>query len=437
MLTFLSIQYVLVLSLIYLVLCTVVYYVLPRKGFAVRQRPTSLAALVFAIALLIRLVPVLALPRGAEYDIESFRRVAETFLAGEGVYSSPVVAGRHPYLPFQVYLIGMAMWFAKGTGLPFVAAVKLAPILADAGLVVLIFYAVRQLRNSTVLAFISSLLYAFNPVSILVSAYHGQFDAESTFLLTLSWYLWRFSNRPKRRVVLSALILGFAILNKTWPALFLPIFLLRLGSGKRCLTYSLITLAVPVIFTVLYVIIFREDPSPLLRRALTHAGVPGWWGPGAVVNILRETVGWGERVLNWLTMYSRWLVFIGVGLACWITRRQDSIEALTTAILVLYVSTSGFGVQWLIWVIPFALMAGDVRGIDWYVLGHLVFLIPAYYGYNLDQTLSNLISFERMAVLMQLCSLPAWVITLVWVVRRLAVAGCDKKKLGRCPAQTG
>jgi len=137
---------------------------------------------------------------------------------------------------------------------------------------------------------------------------------------------------------------------------------------------------------------------------------------------LRATVGWGEPVLNWLTRYSRWFVFAGVGLAYWLTRRQASVEALTTTILALYVSTSGFGVQWLLWIVPFALLAGDVRGMDWYVLGHLVFLLPVYYGYNLDPTIANLISFERMAVLMQICGIPAWVITLVWVIRRLVTA---------------
>ena len=79
-----------------------------------------------------------------------------------------------------------------------------------------------------------------------------------------------------------AMLTSLPVLNKTWPALFLPVFLLRLGSVKRCLIYSLTALAVPVIFTALYVIVFREDPSPLLRRALTHAGVPGRYLGGHV-----------------------------------------------------------------------------------------------------------------------------------------------------------
>jgi len=186
------------------------------------------------------------------------------------------------------------------------------------------------------------------------------------------------------------------------------------------MAYSLVTIAVPIVFTALYIIAFPKDLSPLLGRALTHAGVSGWWGVSDVVNIVRTMTGWGEPALNWLARYSRWFVFAGVGLCYWLTRRQASIEALVTAFLALYASTSGFGLQWVLWVVPFALLAGDIRGMDWYVLGTLIYLLPSYYGYHLDPTLANLISFERMAVVMQVCAIPAWVITLVWVAHRLA-----------------
>ena len=127
-------------------------------------------------------------------------------------------------------------------------------------------------------------------------------------------------------------------------------------------------------------------------------------------------------MLNWLSRYGRWFVFAGVGLCYWLTRKQASIQALVTALLALYVCTSGFGLQWVLWVVPFALLAGDVQGMDWYVLGTLIYLLPPYYGYHLDQTLAHLISFERMVVVMQVCAIPAWAIALVWVARRLVAA---------------
>jgi len=425
-LNFLRLPHALAVSLAWLAFCVVLYYLVPRRSFATQRRPVVLAGLVVAIAFVVRLIPAVALPVGASYDIDSFRLVAETFLRGEGVYSSSSVAGRHPYLPFQVYLIGAAMWVSQKTGLPFIFAIKGVPILADLALTALIFYVILRSGKSARDAFVRSLLYALNPVSVLVSAYHGQFDAVPALLLALSWCFWRFDNATTRGLLLSALALGFAVLDKTWPALFLPIVLLRLRSVRKSITYGLVTVAVPMLFTGLYIVVFREDPAPLLGRALTHAGVPGWWGTGDVVSLVKTATGWGEPILNWLEHCSRWLVFTAVGLSYWITRRQNSLEALVTALLALYVSTVGFGLQWVLWVVPFALLAGDLRAtiqaMNWYVLGSLIYLLPWYYGYHLDDTLANLISFERMALLMQVCAIPAWAIDLVWIVRRFAAA---------------
>ena len=120
------------------------------------------------------------------YDIASFRRVAEILPQGGTVYDSPLVAGRHPYLPFQLYLIWGAGYISAVSRLPFVLFVKLVPILADAVLAVLIFKIALNSGQTLASASRWSLLYALNPVSILVSAYHEQFDAETALLLVLA-----------------------------------------------------------------------------------------------------------------------------------------------------------------------------------------------------------------------------------------------------------
>lgn len=414
MLVGLPLRYALGISLVWLALCVLGYYLLSRENRNLSRHSIHFVLLIIFAVLVVRLVPAVVLPTGGEYDIESFRLVGETFLKGEGVYSSSLVSGRHPYFPFQVYLIGGAMWFSQETGLPFVFVVKLFPILADAGVAVLIFKAVQQLGKSTERAFISSLLYAFNPLSILVSAYHGQFDAEPVFLLLLSWYILRFGDTPREYVGLSALVLGFAILNKTWPAIFLPIVLLRLKSTGERVIYGLVASLIPVAFTAFYIMAFQESLLSLSRRPLTHAGVSGWWGVSAVVSVVNELIGKGARLLDWLNDSSRWCVFFGVGVSYWLTRRKTCVYALFIALLTLYVCTSGFGMQWVLWIVPFGLLIEDFRGVDWYVAFTLLYLLPSYYGYHLDSTLAKLISFERMTLIMKICAIPAWSYTVAW-----------------------
>lgn len=261
--------------------------------------------------------------------------------------------------------------------------------------------------------------YALNPVSILISAYHGQFDAVPVCLLALSWYLWCFG-REGDRVIWSALVLGLAVLDKTWPLIFLPILLLRLKSWNDRLNYGLICAGVPVIATTLYLLFFPGDVGPLLRRALTHAGVPGFWGISAIINLIYTCTGWGRGVLDLMAAYGRWLVLMGIGTTYWVSRTWPAMQALVMAILALYACTSGFGLQWGLWLIPFALLSGDERWVKIYVAALLFHLLPAYFGYHLNQNLTSLIGFQKMILIMQISSFLAWATTLFWLCRKIS-----------------
>jgi hypothetical protein len=345
--------------------------------------------------------------------------VGDALLKGEPIYSSPLVAGRHPYFPFQLYLIGGMAKLSASTGVPFVVTIKLVPILADVALVGLIFHAAVRMGKALSRAAMLSLLYGLSPIAILVSAYHGQFDAETVFLLALAWFLWRFSESSATRLTLSALVLGLAVLNKTWPLIFLPIVLYRLESHRQRFAYALVTLAVPVAFMLFYVVGFDQDPDPMLHRALTHAGVPGWWGAGAAFSLTQLLLGVGEGLGAWLSANGRWLVLGGVGCVYWLTRRDRAIDALTSAILALYVLTTGFGLQWTLWVVPFAVLAGDLAGLNLYTLGALVYMLPAYYGYHFDALLPRTVSPEQMTIILTASAIPVWVVLVWWTLRRL------------------
>ena len=86
-----------------------VWLLLVTAGF-VLLRPRPLGGrwprwpIILLIAALIRLPPALWLPVGAGFDIDSYRLVTDALLSGREVYST--VAGRHPYLPFQMYVMG-------------------------------------------------------------------------------------------------------------------------------------------------------------------------------------------------------------------------------------------------------------------------------------------------------------------------------------------
>lgn len=392
----------------------------PASGTAqipwISRVPLPVILLIAAVA---RVAPALWLPVGAGYDIESFRLVTNALQSGNEVYTS--VLGRHPYLPFQMYLMGAMAWLSEWTGLPYVAAIKLPAVAADVALTWLIYRSLSKMGRHPSTTATFALLYALNPVSVLVTAYHGQFEAITLLLMVISWSFWRFG----RRANASAIALGFAILNKTWPVIMLPVMWLRLRDTRSRLFYTLLAVGIPVAGVALYLLVFSADPQPMLRRALTHRGVPGYWGIGSILAPLGETSPAAQTLFENLNAVRNVLLVTGIGLALWWTRRQEALDALLTVILTVLAVTVGLGIQWLVWPIPFALIALEERWVRWYSIAGAFTLAVHLYGLHMYPWLSEWLAPAPHEWLVRLSALPVWIITVWWVADRFRRARAE------------
>lgn len=131
-------------ALVWLLLVTAGFLLVRRPEERTPKRAIPLA-LILMIALLARLLPALLLPVGAGYDIDSYRLVTDALLGGREVYTSSV--GRHPYLPFQMYIMGAMAYLSQASGLPYVVAIKLPAIFADVAITGLIYRFSTQTRG--------------------------------------------------------------------------------------------------------------------------------------------------------------------------------------------------------------------------------------------------------------------------------------------------
>lgn len=364
------------------------------------------------VALVVRLLPALWLPVGAGYDIESFRLVTDALLNGQEVYTS--VLGRHPYLPLQMYVMAGATWLGELLGVPYVVSIKLPAVLADAAIAALITTSLSRDGRRPASAAAFGLLYALNPVSLLVTSYHGQFEAITLLLLVLAWRSWRFG----RHAVWSATALGLAILNKTWPVILLPVFWIRQRSWRDRILYGVLALGIPVAGVVLYLLLFDASPVPMLRRALTHRGVAGYWGPGAVLDPLTAIYTAGRPLFDTLVALRNVLLAGAALLALWLTRRDSALDAILTVILTVFVVTVGFGIQWLVWPVPFALLAREEGWSKAYSVAGAFMLLVHLYGLHMVPWLGEWLSPEAANWLIRLSALPVWLIVVGWTVRR-------------------
>ncbi len=318
---------------------------------------------VIALAgLIARLIPALIFNRGATFDITSYHLVGGVVLAGQDVYTSPLVAGRYPYLPLHLWLSGLEVALSRGTGalLPFVVLVKIPPVLADAAIGPLIAAGLARRGVARQTALTAGMIYALNPVSILVTSFHGQFDAIPLLCALVAWYALgaaRGGRLTRSTLVVAGLALGLAVLVKTWPLLILPAFVLLPRSWAQRILLAVMAAVPPAVATAVYLAAYHTPLRAFAGRVLGYSSLIDWWGIGLSVGILGPTHLITPAVASALGKVTE-LAILLVALAFLAWRRHRDIEYnIVTLILIFFVISAGFTVEYLIWIVPFLMLS--------------------------------------------------------------------------------
>ncbi|MER3420816.1 MAG: hypothetical protein C4290_09970, partial [Chloroflexota bacterium] len=304
----------------------------------------------------------------------SYRLVADAVIHHRDVYD---LTGRYPYLPLHLHLLAGAGWLAGRTGLPFELAVKLPAIVADAALAGIVAWAASaqgRRYNAPALA----MVYALNPLSLLVTAYHGQFDAIPVALLIGGRAI--LAARPRRWTVpLAGLLLGLAVAEKTWPALLAPLLLMRVRGMRRQGQFVAGT-ALPVLLCLaLYEARVPGGALRAVHTSLTYQGYLGTWGFSELlvhVTASREAgIAWAMRLGPWVM-----LAALALSYAAALRLRRDS-DRLALVISAVYAAASGWGVHWLSWLVPVALI-GARRWAAAYLGAAGAYMMAVYLGFG-------------------------------------------------------
>ena len=322
-----------------------------RRRLARRRHPVLLAV---AVAVLARAVPAI-LPLSTDaivsYDLHSYRAVADAVARHTDVYD---LTGRYPYLPLHMYAFAVAGWLAAHTPLPFALLVKLPAIAADATLTALVGRAAAGLGRRDDTAALA-MVFALNPVSVLVTGYHGQFDAVPTALLFGAWTCVAFGSGRRWRV-LSALLLGLAVADKTWPLLLTPVLLWRVRGLAARTMYLALAAIPPLTCLAFYEQLVPGGAVHALRTVATYQGVVGTWGFSAL--LVRAAGAEGhEAALHAATTLGPWV--LAGALACayaTAARLRHDAERFAVILGMLYAAASGWGVHWLAWLVPAAVL---------------------------------------------------------------------------------
>lgn len=234
------------------------------------------------------------------------------------------------------------------TGLPWVYAVKIAPIIADLVLVWLV------ARFATSDGRTRALQYAVNPLSLLVVSLHGQVEPVA-LALALTGVLLIKNGRP----FLGGVLLGAAVASKTWPVvILLAVLPLReLPNLVRILAGSVI---VPLACLLGGVLFLDTAPIADIQHMLSYSSfVNLWTWSGTYLTLGHQNLAGYDSAL---ATPGTALVLLGVVFVLVMLRRRPPEVRAFGALSAVLLCTSGFGVQYLLWVLPLMMaLSGPIR----------------------------------------------------------------------------
>lgn len=289
-------------------------------------------------------------------DIHNWHATATMMMEGQAmrVYDTGYVN----WPPFMLLPNFAVLWLSRATGLSYFTLFKWPSILADAAISCILFAAALKMKRDLRTSFLCGLAYSLSPISILVTSVHGQVDAFVALFCLLSWYFY--AAEPERRsLVLSALSLGLGVATKSVPILLLPLFLMDLGSWKKRFLYTLGAVAPAFVMTLPYYLV---TPESVMNYAVRYSSRFGSWGIPLLLNIVQKRLSWTTlyTVQQLYIYYGKYILLLGV-LLFYATkaRRLTLLGSFVFVFSIFYCLAPGFGYQYLLWIVPFALLEGS------------------------------------------------------------------------------
>lgn len=278
-------------------------------------------------------------------DTGAFCEASRRYLAGDEVYAAEDIHFSGP--PFALHVTAVSNKIAMITGLPCSGMWKMPTIIADIGIAYLIFLIAHgTLKKSKKKSIEMMNWYLFNPIAIFVAGFHGQQESFWMFFILLSWYVIHRWNS----YLFAALFAGIGFAYKLPAILLLPfLFLLEKGIVRK----FLFTVIVSIVFVVSLFPEIITSQEALMRQSFEYSSQFGVWGFSRFL------------VIENLDTYLKGAIaitLIGIsGKALFQSKQLHKKNELffkyaTYVIAAFYVFTPGFGVQYLLWILPYLIL---------------------------------------------------------------------------------
>ena len=305
---------------------------------------------------------------GHEPDVNSYALVRDVLRGAHplDLYSAvnnEAVGPRWPYPPGYLPWILFAGMLADHTPLPFHGLIQVPPVLADAGTAWLVQWELGRRGFGERARLAAAGLVAAGPLYLLISGWWGQLDALATLPALAAVIVWQ-RHRGTSRIVAAGVLVGVAAAIKTPLGLVILALLPSARGWREAIGVASAAAAVPLILLLPFL---AADPSGTID-AFRYSGIPGQGGISLIVQpqVVNTWIGFTplhetENVLDPVIGILNVAVIAGA-LALTSLSRAPALCGAMLVWLAVFAFGSGFTFSFVLWLIPFLLIAGRLGG---------------------------------------------------------------------------
>ncbi len=295
-------------------------------------------------------------------DIEFWRRFAR-LVASQGLVKTYALEQSFNHPPLMGYWGAGSLALAEALGVRFALVFKLPMILASAASIVLLWRAGVS-RAALV-------LFALNPVDVLICGFHGNTDSLCAALSLLSALLLE-----RGRPGLSGLALAAALNVKLIPAVIvLPLLLSIRGKGMFRFMLGVASAVLPAVPVLV------QDAAGLYRNVIGYnSSIAGWGIHLPFILGQRQLPGFAASLYLLFLAKGKYLLLAATAVLGLLNRRRrawNTFELGALAFSIFLVIAPGFGAQYLVYPLYF-LFASRLRVAVEYSLLASAFLVLLY-----------------------------------------------------------
>ncbi len=245
--------------------------------------------------------------------------------------------------------------FFREHGLTFPFLIRLPGIIADLITLFALLWLTRQDKRIRIPSW-ALILFAFSPVSVMVTGFHGNTDPVMVmFLVFAAIFTVRF------KPALAGLMLALSCQIKIVPLLLLPVFFFFWNARGKTLSFTL-----PFIITsaLLWIEPLTRFPSFFIRNVLSYGSFWGIWGitywlrltnfPQLGLVTSHDFPPWENFIVTFLKIF----IICAVFMIAWRRRKLDEnafLNSIACVWMVFFIFSPGVCVQYMVWLAPFVL----------------------------------------------------------------------------------